>query len=88
AGWSYSSLDQVNTKNVKKLRPVWSAATGMTNGHEAPAIVNGRYMFVATPKNQVLAFDALTGRSLWSYKRELPEGFGALHMTNRGVALW
>lgn len=88
AGWSYSPLEQITTKNVSKLRPVWSAATNVGSGHEAPAIVNGNYMFVATPRNQVLAFDAKTGRSLWSYKRELPEGFGALHMTNRGVALW
>ena len=27
-------------------------------------------------------------RPLWEYKRELPEGFGALHNTNRGVALY
>ncbi|MEG6507391.1 PQQ-dependent dehydrogenase, methanol/ethanol family [Methyloligella sp. 2.7D] len=87
-GWSYSPLDQITAKNVSKLEPVWSGATGMAYGHEAPAIVNGRYMFVSTPKNQVLAFDAKTGRLLWRYKRELPDGFGALHMTNRGVALW
>ncbi|MEG6507390.1 PQQ-dependent dehydrogenase, methanol/ethanol family [Methyloligella sp. 2.7D] len=87
-GWSHSELDQIKPDNVSKLKPVWSAATGMTHGHEAPAIVNGRYMFVATPENQVLAFDSKTGRLLWRHKRELPEGFGALHMTNRGVALW
>lgn len=87
-GWSYSALDEVNTKTVSKLRPVWSAATNIGSGHEAPAIVNGRYMFVATPRNQVLAFDSKTGQSLWTFKRELPEGFSTLHMTNRGVALW
>jgi alcohol dehydrogenase (cytochrome c) len=88
AGWSYSPLNQINAGNVAKLRPVWSAATNVGSGHEAPAIVNGRYMFVATPYNQVLAFDSKTGELLWRYRRELPEGFGALHMTNRGVALW
>ena len=87
-GWSYTPLDQITTENVSKLRPVWSAATGVNSGHEAPAIVNGDYMFVATPHNQVLAFDAKTGRSLWRFVREVPEGMGALHRTNRGVALW
>ncbi len=88
AGWSYSALKGINTENVKKLKPVWSAATNVGSGHEAPALVNGEYMYVSTPRNQVLAFNAKTGRVLWTYKRELPEGFGALHMTNRGVALW
>jgi alcohol dehydrogenase (cytochrome c) len=88
AGWSYTPLEQINASNVKKLRPVWSASTGVLSGHEAPAIVNGDYMFVATPFNQVIAYESKTGRVRWKYQRELPEGFGALHRTNRGVALY
>ncbi len=88
AGWSYSTLNQINTSNVTKLRPVWSAATGVNSGHEAPAIVNGEYMFVATPHNHVFAYNAKTGQPLWHFQREVPEGIGALHRTNRGVALW
>jgi len=87
-GWSYTPLDQINSENVSKLRPVWSGATNVGSGHEAPAIINGRYMFVATPRNQVIAFDAKTGHVLWRHRREIPEGFSTLHMTNRGVALW
>ena len=30
----------------------------VNNGHEAPPIVNGDVMFVATPGNQVIAIDA------------------------------
>jgi len=88
AGWSYSPLDQITAANVAKLRPVWSAATGVGSGHEAPAIVNGDYMFVATPHNQVIAYEAKTGKELWRFVREVPEGLSALHRTNRGVALW
>lgn len=88
AGWSYSALDQIKTSNVKKLRPVWSSATGVTSGHEAPAIVNDGLMFVTTPYNQVLAIDAKNGDPIWRYKREFPEGFSAFHYTNRGVSLW
>ncbi|PZQ13511.1 MAG: PQQ-dependent dehydrogenase, methanol/ethanol family [Rhodanobacter denitrificans] len=88
AGWSYSTLNQITTSNVTKLRPVWSAATGVNSGHEAPAIVNGEYMFVATPHNHVFAYNAKTGQPLWHFQREVPEGIGALHRTNRGVALW
>ncbi len=88
AGWSYSELGQITPTNVAKLRPVWSSATNVLSGHEAPAVVNGDYMFVATPHNQVIAYDAKTGKIRWKFTRELPEGFGALHRTNRGVALW
>ena len=31
-GWSYSPLDQINTKNVKNLVPVWSVSTGSRFG--------------------------------------------------------
>src|ERR1700688_3157193 len=28
-GWSYSSLDQINTRNVRPLVPVWSFSLGV-----------------------------------------------------------
>src|SRR5271154_4601674 len=87
-GWSYSALDQINTKNVKNLVPVWSVSTGVDSGHEAPPIVNNGVMFVATPYSQVMALDAATGEFLWRYKHKLPAGFAALHNTSRGVALY
>ena len=45
-------------------------------------------MFVASRTTSCIALDAKNGKVIWRYKRELPEGFGALHKTNRGVALW
>ena len=57
-GWSYSSLDQINTGNVKSLVPVWSFSTGVDSGHEAPPMVNNGMMFVTTPEMQVLALNA------------------------------
>jgi len=87
-GWSYSSLDQINTSNVKSLVPVWSFSTGVDSGHQAPPIVNNGVMFISTPYIQVVALDAATGDLLWRYKPKFPEGFSALHNTNRGVALY
>ena len=87
-GWSYSALDQINTHNVKSLVPVWSLSTGVDSGHESPPIVNNGVMFITTPYSQVIALNAATGDLLWRYKRALPEGFSALHNTNRGVALF
>jgi alcohol dehydrogenase (cytochrome c) len=87
-GWSYSELAQITNANVHKLRPVWAFSTGVDSGHQAPPIVNDGVMFVTTPNNQIIALDAQTGDEFWRYRRELPEGFSALHNTNRGPALW
>ena len=86
-GQGYSPLDKINTTNVKNLVPVWAYSTGVTEGNEAPPIVNNGIMFVATPQNQVIALDAKTGDEIWRYKRQLPEDLFQLHPTSRGVGL-
>src|SRR5580765_5522290 len=87
-GWGYSPLDQITPANVARLRPAWVFSTGVTNGHEAPPMVNNGVMFIATPGNQVVAIDAKTGGLLWRYRRPLPEDVVLLHGTSRGVALY
>src|SRR5262245_56970927 len=87
-GWGYSPLELVTKANVSRLQPVWSMSTGVTSGHQAPPIVHGGVMFVATPSNQVLAIDARTGTLLWRYRRTQPEDAIVLHRTSRGVALF
>ena len=84
----YSPLDQINAKNVKRLAPAWTFATGLREGHQSPPIVNDGVMFFTTPHNHVIALDARTGEQLWRYERELPEDLQELHPTNRGVALF
>ena len=86
-GWGYSPLDQINTKNVRDLRQVWTLSTGMNNGHEAAPIVNGGVMFVSTSFNQVLALEAKTGRLLWRYHSP-PPGNVRGKPVSRGVALF
>jgi alcohol dehydrogenase (cytochrome c) len=86
-GWGYSPLTQITSSNVKRLQPVWTFATGVANGHEAPPIVNNGVMFVSTPGNQVIAIDIKTGNQLWRYRRPLPANAIVNHPTSRGVAL-
>ncbi len=86
--WTYSPLDKINDKNVGKLQLAWSYSTGVTEGHQAPPIVNDGYMFVTTPQNQVIAMNAKTGQELWRFKKEIPAELFQLHPTNRGVALY
>ena len=87
-GWGYSPLNQVTSKNVARLQPVWSFATGVANGHEAAPIVNDGVMFVSTPGNQVIAIDARTGTLLWRYTNPPPLNVITLHRTSRGIALY
>ncbi len=87
-GWGYSPLDGITPANVARLQPAWVVSTGVTNGHEAPPVVNNGVMFVATPGNQVIALDARTGGMLWRYKRPLSDDVVLLHGTSRGVALF
>lgn len=87
-GWGYSPLDQINASNVKDLVPVWSYATGLQEGHQAPPIVNNGVMFVSTPENNIIALDAATGVEKWRYRRKLPKELFQLHPTNRGVGLY
>ena len=87
-GWGYSPLKAINTGNVGKLSLAWSYATGVLEGHQAPPIVNGGYMYVATPSAQVIAFDAKSGSEIWRFKSQLPAEQLQLHPTSRGVALY
>lgn len=87
-GWGYSPLDQVKRGNVDQLQLKWVLLTGQNNGHEAPPMVNGGVMFVATPGYQVIALEAKTGRTLWTYRKTPIQGARVLHQTTRGVALY
>ena len=87
-GHGYSPLSKINSRNVKKLKPLWTFSTGLREGHQAPPIVNGGFMFITTPHNHLLALDAESGELLWRYIRELPEDQVQMHPTNRGVGLY
>ena len=84
----YSALDEINTRNVGRLKPLWTFSTGMREGHQAPPVVNDGRMFITTPHNHLIALDAATGEQLWRYRRDLPEDLAQMHPTNRGVGLY
>jgi PQQ-dependent dehydrogenase (methanol/ethanol family) len=94
-GRRYSALDQVNTTNVSKLRPVWMFQTGTANNSSSfectPLVVDGT-MYVTSPDDVVTALDAATGELKWEYKPTLLISPDALKQklccghVNRGVA--
>lgn len=92
-GESFSPAKQIGTANVKHLKIVWSHKfpADLTQGFEATPIVNGNYMFVTTPKDLVYAFNATTGKKIWSYNPNLPQiayKTVCCDVVNRGVALY
>jgi alcohol dehydrogenase (cytochrome c) len=88
ASHSFSSLNQINTRNVKSLAPVWSFQTGTPDGLVAtPLFVDG-VIFLSASWNHLFAIDARTGAELWHYKRRLPEKLKyCCGPANRGVAI-
>jgi quinoprotein glucose dehydrogenase len=84
----YSSLKQINTGNVSKLKVAWTFETGDAYPESEiqcnPIIVNG-VMFATTPKLRVVALDAATGKEIWSY--DGLQGKRANHK-NRGLTYW
>ncbi|GAA0946443.1 PQQ-dependent dehydrogenase, methanol/ethanol family [Pseudonocardia zijingensis] len=95
-GQRYSTLDQINKDNVKKLAPAWvfqAAMVGMHSGastfsFEASPIVVDGVMYVSGPDGKVWALDAKTGEELWRYKHASPYDVSlCCGNVNRGVAV-
>jgi glucose dehydrogenase len=74
----YSSLRQINTRNVERLQPAWTFRTGKP-GSEAVPVVIGGVMYVTAPDG-VYALVPETGELLWKHD--------ALPVALRGLAYW
>lgn len=87
----FSPLKQITPANVKNLRPVWTAALNSLDGLEATPVVDDGVIYVTGAHSHVFAFDAVTGRRLWTWAPEEPEGLGTVLCcgpVNRGVAIY
>jgi alcohol dehydrogenase (cytochrome c) len=88
-GRRYSSLQEINSSNVARLRAAWAFHPGNTQRLEATPVVVRGVMYV-TSANDVFALDAQTGRVVWHYQRPVSSGLlddAAAHKS-RGVAVW
>ena len=92
ASTRFSALTEINTTNVRNLRPITTFSTGALRGHESAPLVVGSTMYVITPfPNYVYALD-LTKPGLpmkWMYnpKPELAsQGVACCDVVNRGLA--
>jgi alcohol dehydrogenase (cytochrome c) len=95
-GQRYSTLDQINTTNVKSLRPAWQFQAGViglianpaTYAFEAAPIVVDGVMYVSGWDGYVWALDAANGDVLWRYRYAIPLDVPlCCGNVNRGVAV-
>jgi alcohol dehydrogenase (cytochrome c) len=79
---------QINTSNVKNLRPKFTFQTEVLESMEtAPIVVDG-VMYMTTSYNHIYALDAVTGKEFWHYKHKMgPITTFCCGPNNRGVAI-
>lgn len=87
----HSPLSQINADNVSDLGIAWFADLPDARGQEAtPVVVDGK-MFISTAWSKVFAYDAKTGKPLWSFDPQVDKARGVkacCDVVNRGVAFW
>lgn len=88
-GTHYSTLDQINTSNVKDLKVAWrfESGDGFSGGDMEgnPLVVDGRLYFVS-PKGRLFCLDAVTGAQKWVH--DPANGQPVTRARLRGVAYW
>jgi len=84
-GHGYSPLDQVTPENVTDLSIAWAQALPTGPTMSEPLVRDG-VMYMHAYGEEVFAFDAATGRQLWRYRRDMPDG--TLMQGKKAIALW
>jgi PQQ-dependent dehydrogenase (methanol/ethanol family) len=79
---------QINTGNVKKLKPAFVFQTEVMESMETAPIVADGVMYLTTSFNHVYAVDATSGKEFWHYKHKMgPVTTFCCGPNNRGVAI-
>lgn len=92
ANTRYSPLNQINTQNVKNLKVVGTAATGIAHGHEGQPLVVNNTLYMVTPfPNNLMALDLTKpGFPLkWEYQPHPDRravGVACCDIVNRGAS--
>ena len=93
-GDRYSTLNQINTKNVSKLKPAWTygidtttppgppSARGGVATTEAVPIMVGGVIYTPTASHTIVALEPETGKEIWKYD------LGRVGAPLRGVTYW
>jgi len=88
----YSAVDLINRENVKNLQVAWSWKFdnfGATSTEVTPLMVNGILYFPLSPRRTIVAADAGTGETLWTWRPPQDEReTRAARTYARGVGYW
>jgi alcohol dehydrogenase (cytochrome c)/quinohemoprotein ethanol dehydrogenase len=87
----YSPLTAIHDGNVGRLGLEWWSDLDTARGQEATPIVVDGVLYISTAWSMVKAFDAATGKPLWSYDPEVPREKlvdVCCDAVNRGVAVY
>lgn len=87
-GQRYSQLEQINVKNIQKLEFKWAFQMRTLEDVETTPLVVDDIMYLTEPPSNAHALDPRTGRTYWSYKRDLPDEIHTCcGRVNRGLAM-
>jgi quinohemoprotein ethanol dehydrogenase len=87
----FSPLTEINADNAKQLGLAWFADLDTNRGQEATPLVIDGVLYVSTAWSMVKAYDAGTGKLLWSYDPKVPGEYGVkgcCDVVSRGIAAW
>lgn len=87
----FSPLTQVNAGTARRLGLAWWAQFDTDHGQEATPLEADGVLYTSTAWSKVFAFDARTGRQIWSFDPKVPgptQLATCCDVNNRGVALW
>jgi glucose dehydrogenase len=82
-GDHYSHITQITRANVHLLQQAWAYDTGEKGAIQTNPLVIGRTLYGYTPKDEVIALDAVTGKLKWKFDSGIVAGQPA-----RGLVYW
>ena len=73
-GDHYSGLTQINRDNVHLLQQAWTYDTGEKGAIQTNPLIVGGTLYAYTPKTEVIALDAATGKLKWKFDSGIVAG--------------
>jgi alcohol dehydrogenase (cytochrome c) len=83
----FSTLNQINRNNVTRVAPRWIYQTGISATFLTSPVVADGVMYLSTPRNDVVALDAVTGAEKWRYRHTMKTDKLCCGPANRGVSI-